>query len=62
MLRMDEGNKVKQTMKMEVRGICEKGRPRMGWMDNIRHDMNKGWFGGGRLPILEKMEEDSTEP
>ena len=38
---MDVGNKVKQTMKMEVRGTWEKGRPRMRWMDNIRHDMNK---------------------
>ena len=32
---------VKQTMKMEVRGTRAKGRPRMGWTDNIRHDMNK---------------------
>ena len=31
---MDEGNKVKQTVKME-------GRPRMRCMANIRHDMNK---------------------
>ena len=28
-------------MKMEVRGTPAKGRPRMKWMDNIRHDMNK---------------------
>ena len=38
---MDEGNKVKQTIKMEVRGTRAKGRPGMRWMDNIRHDMNK---------------------
>ena len=29
-------NKVKQTMKMEVRGTRVKGRARMRWMDNIR--------------------------
>ena len=28
-LRTDEGNKVKQTMKMEVRGVRAKGRPRI---------------------------------
>ena len=28
-------------MKMEVRGTREKGRPRMRWMDNIRHDVYK---------------------
>ena len=28
-------------MKMEVRVTRAKGRPRMRWMDNIRHDMNK---------------------
>ena len=28
-LQMDEGNKVKQMMKMEVRGTRGKGRPRM---------------------------------
>ena len=39
--RIQEGNKVKQTMKMEVRGTQAKGRPRMRWMDNIRHDMTK---------------------
>ena len=39
-LWMDDGNKVKHTMKMEVRGNQAKGRPRMRWMDNIRHDMN----------------------
>ena len=39
-LQMDEGNKVKQTMKMEVRGTRAKGRPRMRWMDNIRRDKN----------------------
>ena len=32
---------VMQTMKMEVRGTRGKGRPRMRWMDNMRHDMNK---------------------
>ena len=52
---MEKENKVKQTMKMEVRGARAKGRPRMRWMDNIRHDMNKcslevgedggGWYG-----------------
>ena len=26
---------------MEVRGVRAKGRPRMKWMDNTRHDMNK---------------------
>ena len=26
---------------MEVRGTREQGRPRMKWMNNIRHDMNK---------------------
>ena len=40
---MDEGNKVKQTMKMEVRGTRAKGRPRMRWMDNIRHDISKDY-------------------
>ena len=43
-MRMGKGNKVKQTMKMEVRGTRVKGRPRRRWMDkpyNIRHDMNK---------------------
>ena len=38
---MYEENKVKQTMKMEVRGTRVKGRPRMWWMDNIRQDMSK---------------------
>ena len=38
-LRRD--NKVKQTMKMGVRGTEAKGRPRMRWMDNIRREMNK---------------------
>ena len=28
-------------MKMEVRGTQVKGRPRMRWMDNIRHDRNQ---------------------
>ena len=55
-LQTDEGNKVKPTMKMEVRGTEAKGRPRTRWMGNIRHDMNKygleeGYeqirFGGG---------------
>ena len=41
LMRMDEGNKVKQTMKKEVRGTRGKGRRRMGWVDNIRHDMSK---------------------
>ena len=40
-LRMDEGNKVKQTMKMEVRGTRAKGRPRMRQMNNIRQGINK---------------------
>ena len=40
-LRMDEGNKVKQNIKVEVRGTGAKGRPRIMWMDNIRHDMDK---------------------
>ena len=40
-LRIDEGHKVLQTMEMEVRGARAKGRPRMRWTDNIRHDMNK---------------------
>ena len=40
-LRMDDENKVKQTMKVEVRGTRAKGRPRMRWMDNIRHGMNE---------------------
>ena len=40
-LRMEEGNKVKQNIKMEVRGTPAKGRPRMRWMDNIRHDITK---------------------
>ena len=40
-LWMDEGNNVKQMMKMEVGGTRAKGRPRMRWMDNIRHNMNK---------------------
>ena len=35
-LQVDDGNKVKQTMKMEVRGTRAKGNPRMRWMDNIR--------------------------
>ena len=39
-MQMEE-NKVKQTMKMEVRGTRTKGRPRITWMDNIRHDINK---------------------
>ena len=39
-LRMDERNKVKQIMKIEVRGNRARGRPRLRWMDNIRHDMN----------------------
>ena len=51
-------NKVKQTMKMEVRGA--KGRPRIRWMDNIRHDMNTCEDGGGIRQ--EKTEEDGTEP
>ena len=38
---MDEGNKVKQMMKMEVRGTRAKPRPRMRCVDNTRHDMNK---------------------
>ena len=38
-LQTDEGNKVKQTTKMEVRGAQAKGRMR--WMDNTRNDMNK---------------------
>ena len=37
---MGEENKVKQTMIMEVRGTCEKGKPRTRWMDNIRHGMS----------------------
>ena len=28
-------------MKMEVTGTQVKGRPRMRWIDNIRHDLNK---------------------
>ena len=44
---MDEGNKVKQMMKMEVRGNRAKGRPRMRWMDNIRHDINKSRLAEG---------------
>ena len=40
-LLMDEENKVKRMMKMEVGGTRAKGRPRMRWMDNIRHDINK---------------------
>ena len=40
-LRMDQENKVKQTMKMEVRGTRAKVRPRMRWMNYIRHDMDK---------------------
>ena len=38
---MDEGKKVIETMKMEVRGTQAKGRPRMRWMDNIRRDTSK---------------------
>ena len=38
---MDEENNVKQTMKMEVRSTRAKGRPRIRWMYNMRHDMNK---------------------
>ena len=40
-LGMGEENKVKQTMKMKVKGTRAKGRPSMRWMDNIRHDMDK---------------------
>ena len=47
-------------MKLEVRGTWAKGRARMRWMDNIRHD--ELWFGDGRHPRQEKMEEDGTEP
>ena len=55
---MYEENKVKRTMKMEVRGTRAKGRPRMRWMDNIRRDMSKlAQFGGERRPRQEKMEE-----
>ena len=37
---MGEENKVKQTMKKEVRDTRAKGRSRMRWMD-VRHDMTK---------------------
>ena len=40
-MRMNEENKVKQTMKTEVRGTRGEGRPRMRWMGNIRHDTNE---------------------
>ena len=40
-MRLDEGSKGKQRMKMEVRASRAEGRPRMTWMVNIRHDMNK---------------------
>ena len=45
-LRTNEENKMKQTMKMVVRGTRAKGRPRMRWME-IRHDMNKCGLEGG---------------
>ena len=38
---LDEGNGVKETMKMKARGTRAKGRPRMRWMDNIRPGMDK---------------------
>ena len=44
---MDEENKVKPSTKMDVRGTEAKGRPRMRWMDNIKHDMNKCGLEGG---------------
>ena len=47
----DKGNTVEQTKKTEVRGTWAKGRARMRWMDNIRHDMNKsGLEEAGRRP------------
>ena len=47
-LQTDEGNKVKQMMKMEVRVSRAKGRPIMRWMDNIGHEQLR--FGGGSHP------------
>ena len=47
----------------EARSTRVKGRPRM--TDNIRHQREQVWFGGGRRPRQEKTEEggtDSTEP
>ena len=37
---MDEENKVKRTIKIDVIGTWAKGSPRMRWMDDIRHGIN----------------------
>ena len=56
MLRMDEGNKATQKMKMKVRGTRAKWRPRMSWMYNI---MQTGyeyvWCWEGRRPRWKNM-------
>ena len=40
-MRKDEGNKMKQTMKMELRGTQTKEIPTVGRMYNIMNDTNK---------------------
>ena len=61
-LRMAQENNVKQPMKMEVGGTRTKGRPRMGWMDNIRHDMDKCGLEEGDTQDMSKMEYDTEGP
>ena len=51
-----------ETMKIDVRGTEAKGRPRMRWMENIRHDMNKCVIAGGCRSRQEKKEKVGGEP
>ena len=59
-LRMYDGNKMNQTINMELRVTQAKGRPRMRGMDDSRHD--QAWSGGGNVPNQENMKEYGREP
>ena len=61
-MRMEEENKVKRTMKMDVGGTEAKGRPRTMWMNNIRRDMNKRGLEEGDVQDGRKWRRMAQKP